>query len=65
MANALYTIDGAKGIYGSSGITYPECETEAKAEYFTLQGHRIASRPTEAGIYIMRRGTSVSKIIIR
>lgn len=37
---------------------------EAPAEYFTLQGVRI-SHPRQGGLYIVRTGNSVSKVIIR
>ncbi|WP_295730677.1 hypothetical protein [uncultured Muribaculum sp.] len=38
--------------------------TDTPAEYFNLRGVRIAE-PSEAGIYIVRRGTSVAKVIVR
>ncbi len=39
-------------------------EAFGQAEYFTLGGTAIAARPSEPGIYIMRRGSQTRKIII-
>lgn len=50
-------------------VKLPEVETaienitlDSKAEYFDLNGQRI-SRPTEKGVYIMRQGGNVKKVI--
>ena len=50
----------------SDGITLPTVNPEADGvdEYFNLQGVRI-SEPSLPGIYIHRRGSYSSKIIIR
>lgn len=47
-----------------TGLTEISANAEAKAEYFTIQGIRVAA-PEAAGIYICRRGTEVSKIIVK
>lgn len=38
--------------------------SDAPAEYFTLQGVKVAT-PVAGGIYIMRRGREVTKVVIR
>lgn len=47
-----------------TGLTEISANAETKAEYFTIQGIRVAA-PEAAGIYICRRGTEVSKIIVK
>ncbi len=47
----------------TSGITAVEADTDAEAEYYTLQGVRL-SRPV-SGIYLCRKGSKVTKVIIR
>ena len=39
--------------------------SDAPAEYYTLQGVRVDGRHLTPGLYICRRGTAVSKVIIR
>lgn len=48
-------------ITGLSGVEVVEAE-EAAAEYFNLQGVRVAN-PTE-GLYIVRKGNKVSKVVL-
>lgn len=53
-----------------SGITDPFAEPSAPSltcapEYYTIQGIRLPSRPTAPGIYIVRRGSLSSKLLIR
>lgn len=50
---------GDKGV----GIETIDADASAAAEYFTLQGVRVAN-PTE-GIYIVRNGSKARKVIIR
>lgn len=52
-------------VSGSAGVQAPEgiIEGEAETEYYTLQGIRVAA-PAE-GIYIVRRGSKVSKELVR
>ena len=45
-----------------SGIDDVEADEDAEAEYYNLQGIRVAN-PTH-GIYIMRRGSVVSKVVL-
>ena len=40
-------------------------DAEATAEYFTLEGIRVSADTLSPGIYICRRGTSVSKILVK
>lgn len=47
----------------SSAISTVEDVDNAVAEYFTLDGVKVAS--PSAGIYICRRGSAVSKVIVR
>lgn len=57
----VYTSDGYTGqTTGIEGITV---DSEAAAEYFNLQGVRVAN-PSE-GLYIVRRGNTVTKQYIR
>ncbi len=46
---------------GENGIEDVVADQELPAEYFNLQGVRIA-QPT-SGIYIMRKGNAVTKIV--
>ena len=61
--NGIYTKDGQTGEFSGIGDIVID-ETDATAEYYNLQGVRI-DRPTEAGVYIIRRGNKVTKTIIR
>lgn len=45
-----------------SGIDDVEADEDAEAEYYNLQGIRIAN-PTH-GIYIMRRGSTIAKVVL-
>ena len=49
---------------GTSGIADVEAAESSAAEYFTLQGVRVAE-PTAAGIYIKRQGNKATKVIIK
>lgn len=46
---------------GNAGIDEVEADTNAPAEYFNLQGIRVAN-PTKGNIYIKRQGSKVTKI---
>lgn len=49
-----------------SGIDNVTIDSENGAtEYFDLRGVRLDDRPTAAGLYIMRNGTTVQKIVIK
>ncbi len=39
--------------------------TDAPAEYFNLQGVRVNAADAPAGIYLMKKGSEVSKVVIR
>ena len=56
---------GSVTLSNASGITDAEAAENAPAEYFTIQGLKVNSVELTPGIYIIRRGTSVSKIVIR
>ena len=69
-ATAVYT----SGMYttkyvfegGTSAITTVEADdasSDAPAEYYTLQGVRVDN--PESGIYLVRRGTTVSKVLVQ
>lgn len=46
-----------------SGVDSIAAETEGEAEYYNLQGIRVAE--PEAGVYIVRRGNKVTKEVVR
>ncbi|MDE7472294.1 MAG: choice-of-anchor J domain-containing protein, partial [Muribaculaceae bacterium] len=49
-----------------SGIDNVTVDTEnAEAEYFDMRGVRLNDRPTAPGLYIMRRGTTATKITVK
>lgn len=60
----------ATSIFTGSALDMPQVSVEefeaeeAAPEYYTLNGTRVNGRP-EAGLYIVRRGAKVSKVIIR
>ena len=73
-----YQIEGISMGGRSSGLSEPEyirpdswihvenIETEnAPKEYYTLQGLRVEGTPSDPGIYIMRQGSKVVKIIVK
>lgn len=63
--NGIYTKDGFTNTYVQSGINDVEAdETLAPAEFYTIQGIRVAE-PSAPGLYIMRQGNKVSKVYIR
>ncbi len=43
----------------------PGTNADTPAEYFTLQGIRVDSRQLTPGVYVVRRGNSVTKTVIR
>ncbi len=46
-----------------SGIDGIDADSAAKTEYHNLQGVRVAN-PSDEGVYIIRRGNTVSKEIV-
>ena len=58
----IFTFKHAR-IGGSVGAVMDiTTSTDAPAEYFTIEGRRV-SKPSH-GLYIMRKGTEVSKVIL-
>ena len=47
----------------AADVTDVEIDENAPAEYYNLQGVRVANPTT--GLYIRRQGNSVSKVVIR
>ncbi len=39
--------------------------SDPEVSFFDMQGRRLASRPSEAGVYVARRGKDVKKIIVK
>jgi len=62
--NGIYNKNGFTNAYVASGIDEVEADTESPAEYYTIQGIRVAE-PAAPGLYIVRRGDKVSKVYIR
>lgn len=57
-------IDNIKVTAANTGaVENLEVENNAAAEYFNLQGVRVAN--PENGLYIVRRGTTVSKVMVK
>lgn len=61
-APAAQSIDGPMGIEDLDG---ENSDADAPAEYFNLQGVRVAGSALTPGIYIERRGSVARKVIIR
>lgn len=49
-------------VLGVDGVDY---DSDTPAEYYTLSGLKISGVPSDGGIYIVKRGTSVSKVLMR
>lgn len=60
--NGIYTSAGHTGEF-VSGVSAPVFEAEAETVYYNLQGMPV-SNPT-TGIYLVRRGNTVSKIFVK
>ena len=60
------TVSGYKG---DSGILTVDADSaadiDAPAEYYTIDGRRLASPEGYRGILIIRRGTTVTKTLLR
>ncbi len=61
--NQVYTATGASSEQ-LSGIAAVETD-EAAPEYYSIQGTRVAADNLTPGLYIVRRGNKVSKIIVK
>lgn len=57
------TFNGKQDLSAIGGIEADN--TDAKVEYYNLQGIRVAADNLTPGIYVRRQGTEVSKILIR
>ena len=55
---ATYTIAGKSGVTQVTGDS-----SDAPAQLFDLSGRRVSDSETPAGVYILRQGTIVTKII--
>lgn len=52
--------------YGTSGVSAIDTdEADAVAEYYTIGGVRVNAGNLTPGIYIVRKGSNVSKIVVR
>ena len=51
-------------VVDESGVADVAVEADAAVEYYTLQGVRLNSEPTAAGIYVRRAGQKASKVAI-
>lgn len=61
---AIYDINGATGELGpQSSLNETKVDTECFAEYYTLQGIRLAAQPMSPGIYICRNQNGINKFI--
>lgn len=47
------------------GVEGVDQDSDAPAEYYTLSGLKMSGMPTDGGIYIVKRGSSVSKVLLR
>ena len=50
---------------GSVDSIMADIEGDAEAEYYTLDGRRVAADALTPGIYVVRRGASASKTLVR
>ncbi len=62
--NGIYNKTGFTNEYVASGIDSVEADSNAPAEYYTIQGIRVAE-PAAPGLYIVRYGNKLSKVYIR
>lgn len=58
--NAVLTLD--KPLAGAEGIMIDSSNVEGAAEYFNLQGVRVAN-PSEGNLYIVRQGGKTTKVV--
>jgi hypothetical protein len=49
----------------NSAVSTITVDTNAAAEYFTLQGIRVKGTPTTPGIYVRRAGSQTLKVVIK
>ncbi|MDE5829949.1 MAG: leucine-rich repeat protein [Duncaniella sp.] len=58
------TVTG-QGSSGIENITVEEEDSDATAEYFTLQGVRVNADNLTPGIYIVRQGNTAKKVLVK
>lgn len=51
--------------FDTSGITFVRAEADSKAVYYNLQGMRVDAANLAPGIYIVRSGNDVKKVLIK
>ena len=56
---------GIVDVEDESAIAPVTADTSAPAEYFRLDGTSCGSAPSAPGLYILRRGSSASKILVK
>ena len=61
--SAYYYNVGSNG--NVSGVEDIDADNDAEAEYYNLQGVRVAADDLTPGIYIRRQGTTITKVAIR
>lgn len=62
----VYVLGAVKFTIGNtSGIADIESDEDIPAEYFNLQGVRVNASELVPGIYVCRKGTKVTKILVR
>ncbi|MBD5344149.1 MAG: hypothetical protein HDR90_04035 [Bacteroides sp.] len=54
-----------QGSSGIENITVEEVDSDATAEYFTLQGVRVNADNLTPGIYIVRQGNTAKKVLVK
>jgi|GEM_PF-2650855 len=58
---AKYTIRKKVGI----NVGIDEIKVDTVAEYYSLEGIKLAGKPTDKGVYICRKGDTTTKIIVK
>lgn len=64
-AGYTVTIEPGSSVGGVSAPSVPDAADNADPEYFNLSGSRINASTLTPGVYICRRGTSVTKVLVR
>ena len=61
IVNTDAEVVGVKYVSASTGLAAIAADADAPAEYYDLQGRRVAN--PSAGLYIVRQGSKVSKVV--
>lgn len=63
----IFTLDNLfnLGQAGVESVVADDVNSRLPVEYYNLQGVKLPRRPTAAGVYIRRQGTSAMKIVIK